>query len=596
MRKIFVSTLVLSIFIGSTSDIFAQRKRASVITSRTGRAGNRGGSGTTSNSSSSSSSSNTDMLGTTKRFKDNTYNYSDKLYYDNEYNLNTFLTGATSDYYYNNGSSSINEQLCFGPYMFINKNTEDSNYLEYVGIEKSEATRTCIDIMPNMTYTLGLIPASDEAIQDASAEGRYLTIQNNNFPSRDIKKLLTTEKYVDVSEHATNIVNALKEVENNCSKYHENMDSIRKQLGTVLGTSIAGTALSAGATAVNVLNVKKTEETGKKIANKENAQKQNDEILSKYQSSCPDCKDKCSEEATKTDDGKKACIECVKRVMEEDYNNKVCDEGSKENFVKEYNAKRERIITLVIDKVKGWETSSRECEEKIEKGVFTNLLGDNNFICEDRENQTNIWRTSVLGSKTQLTENEEWCKNTWDDKHKDENGIHQCVKMYAEWHLNKSGTFPEKITIDDVDSTDSTNTVVKAKVDGYSEDQKLMDLKTKNCDTKGGQISTTNKDLSSTEIKAKINELDTYLSNVNIINDNKIAENMAASKKMDIANVWLSGASTLTSGVSVGFSIAAVAKVKEALENLEKCEKSLTELNSKFNEYNAEIEAEEGEY
>lgn len=595
MRKIFVSTLVLSIFIGSTSDIFAQRKRVSVITSRTGRAGNRGGSGTTSNSS-SSSSSNTDMLGTTKRFKDNTYNYSDKLYYDNEYNLNTFLTGATSDYYYNNGSSSINEQLCFGPYMFINKNTEDSNYLEYVGIEKSEATRTCIDIMPNMTYTLGLIPASDEAIQDASAEGRYLTIQNNNFPSRDIKKLLTTEKYVDVSEHATNIINALNEVENNCSKYHENMDSIRKQLGTVLGTSITGTALSAGATTVNVLNVKKTEETGKKIANKENAQKQNDEILSKYQGLCPnDCDGKCSEEAKKTDNGKKAYIECVKGVMETDYNNKVCDEGSKEKFVNEYNAKREQIITLVIDKVKGWEKSSGECGNKA--GEFTNLLGNNNFICKDREKQTNIWRTSVLGSKTQLTPNEEWCKNTWGGENKDENGNHQCVKMYAEWYLNKSGTFPKKITIDDIDTIYETDTVVTATVVGYLEDKALMDLKINSCNVDGSHnISPTNEKLSSTEIKAKINELDTYLSNLDIINDNKIAENMAASKGMDIANVALSGTSTLTSGVSIVFSAVAIAKVNEALENLEKCEKSLTELNSKFNEYNAEIEAEEGEY
>ena len=426
MRKVFVSTLVLSMSMGIMYDVSAQRNRASVITSRTARAGNRGGSSSSSSSQSSSSTTNVDIATTTQRFKNNKYDFDSKLYYDKEYELQDFLTSATYNYYYNNGSNSINEQLCFGPYMFVNKNTNNTNYMDYIGVEKSEAKRTCIDIMPNMTYTLGLIPASDSAVETASAEGRYLTIQNNNFPSRDIKKLLSTEKYVDVSEYAKSITDTFNNVKSYCGNYNENMDSIRKQLGAVLGTSLGGTALSAGATVVNALNIEKTNETGKYISKNAKNQERIEELKEKYT-------------ITNGYIGNKSIDEVIvekkrDKVAALDYIN-ACDrfDGPElSSLIEKYNSKIDTMIDQAFSagdftKVDG------SCEE-IDKNNIKKLKLDE--FCdniEDRKKNISAWQNTIKNSED---ENEKFCGNSWGGRKILENLINVWLNFFLIMQLN----------------------------------------------------------------------------------------------------------------------------------------------------------------
>lgn len=133
--------------------------------------------------------------------------------------------------------------------------------------------------------------------------------------------------------------------------------------------------------------------------------------------------------------------------------------------------------------------------------------------------------------------------------------------------------------------------VLSADVDGLSKDELIRSLEDsiilKCVPDKMGLLD---------KVETEIVELEEYkrLTENNEMTK-KIDANNKSSKVMDWTNVALSGASTLTSGISIGFSVAAINNVKEALENLEKCQKSLTELKTIFAEYNAEIEAEEGE-
>ncbi len=540
MRKVFVSTLVLSMSMGIMYDVSAQRNRASGITSRTARAVNRGGS----SSQSSSSTTNVDITTITQRFKNTGYD-SEKLYYDKEYELQDFLTSATYNYYYNNGSNSINEQLCFGPYMFVNKNTNtnNTNYMDYIGVEKSEAKRTCIDIMPNITYTIGLIPASDSAVETASAEGRYLTIQNNNSPSPNIKKLLSTEKYVDVSEYAKSITDTFNNVKTYCGNYNENMDKVRTQLGTVLFTSLGGTALSAGATAVNVLNVKKTEEIGKDI------NKIQENIANK----------------PKNVSKKEQREEAFKNFKLEDHKEAANLIDKAGNYNNAYKAKREAILQKIKDVIGTFDFINSECsDDDIKK------MNDIGFpeICNVEQRMV-ILKDKGLNDECVGAKIKDpfysYCMND--------------LNSYAEYDLYPSPNSGIDVNFD-CNSLTSDNVAI-ADVDGGKSLQELKEI------CQDAIIAFGNFNLGNLFSTEKPNE-NTKLAD-------KIEEGMESKAIMDWANVVLSGASTVASGVSIGFSVAAINNVKEALENLEKCQKSLTELKTTFAEYNAEIEAEEGE-
>lgn len=596
MRKVFVSTLVLSMSMGIMYDVSAQRNRASVITSRTARAGNRGGSSSSSSSQSSSSTTNVDITTTTQRFKNNKYDFDSKLYYDKEYELQDFLTSATYNYYYNNGSNSINEQLCFGPYMFVNKNTNNTNYMDYIGVEKSEAKRTCIDIMPNMTYTIGLIPASDSAVETASAEGRYLTIQNNNFPSRDIKKLLSTEKYVDVSEYAKSITDTFNNVKTYCGNYNENMDSIRKQLGTVLGTSLGGTALSAGATAVNVLNVKKTEETGRYISKNAENQERIKELKEKYLNENDDNVNITKIDLLSGETEPLLIDNAIKNLEKKLEKNETClanqdkvkfDADKLKNIIASYNDKRTKMIEEVA-KESGWKTINGPCGNEKEHFEKYNLYEE---FCKDRLTDVKDWQEIMKNSSDG---NEKWCGEKWSDEKAgwDNGQKYGCMKKYITYLADQQYDKPlnendfEGLTLEQAKSKFNQK-VLTADIEEFDKnfDDQLDSAQTEKAKCENNEdIKTIIKDLNEYKRLTENNEM-----------AKKIDANNKSSKVMDWANVGLSGASTLTSGVSVGFSIAAVAKVKEALENLEKCQKSLTELKTIFAEYNAEIEAEEGE-
>ncbi len=595
MRKVFVSTLVLSMSMGIMYDVSAQRNRASVITSRTARAGNRGNSSSSSSSQSSSSTTNVDITTTTQRFKNNKYDFDSKLYYDKEYELQDFLTSATYNYYYNNGSNSINEQLCFGPYMFVNKNTNNTNYMDYIGVEKSEAKRTCIDIMPNMTYTIGLIPASDSAVETASAEGRYLTIQNNNFPSRDIKKLLSTEKYVDVSEYAKSITDTFNNVKTYCGNYNENMDSIRKQLGAVLGTSVFGTAFSAGATAVNVLNVKKTEETGRYISENAKNQERIEELKEKYLNE-DDSVDTSKTNLLTGENEPLSIDNAIKKLEDKLEVNETClanqdkvkfDTGKLNNIIDSYNAKRTKMIEEVA-KESGWKTINGECTSEKEHFKKYNLYEE---FCKDRLTDVKAWQEIM---KNNSDNNEKWCGEKWSDEKAgwDNGQKYGCMKKYITYLADQQ--YGKPLNEGDFDGLTLEQAKSKFNPKVLTADIEEFD---KNFDDQLDNAQTTKEKCENNEdIETIIKDLNEYK---RLTENNEMAEkidaNNKSSKVMDWTNVGLSGASTIASGISIGFSSTALAKVKEALENLEKCQKSLTELKTIFAEYNAEIEAEEGE-
>ena len=103
------------------------------------------------------------------------------------------------------------------------------------------------------------------------------------------------------------------------------------------------------------------------------------------------------------------------------------------------------------------------------------------------------------------------------------------------------------------------------------------DLK-KQCDVANGKVDTVNK--SAEQYKKYVDSVDS---------------SMKTSRNLDIVQAGLSGASTIASGVSLGFSVSAIGTVGNAIDELSKCNDAISKLRNVYGEYKAELEADEEE-
>jgi hypothetical protein len=151
MRKVFVSTLVLSLCLGLSIDVVAKRKSTRAAKRTVVRAGR-----STTSTSSSSSSKTTTVADSTYRFVADSAIYEQKLEYGVKYDLATMLLPSVSDYYKTNGSEAINEQLCFGPYMTLTGISTSGDIVEYT----ADGAFECQNLLSDYSYTLQLKEAT----------------------------------------------------------------------------------------------------------------------------------------------------------------------------------------------------------------------------------------------------------------------------------------------------------------------------------------------------------------------------------------------------------------------------------------------------
>ena len=100
----------------------------------------------------------------------------------------------------------------------------------------------------------------------------------------------------------------------------------------------------------------------------------------------------------------------------------------------------------------------------------------------------------------------------------------------------------------------------------------------KECDVANGKVDTVNK--SKEQYKKYVESVDS---------------SMKTSRNLDIIQAGLSGASTIASGVSLGFSVSAIGTVGDAIDELSKCNDAISKLRNVYGEYKAELEADEEE-
>ncbi len=253
MRKVFVSTLVLSLCIGLNVDVVAKRKSTRAAKRTVVRAGR-----STTSTSSSSSSKTTTVADSTHRFVADSAIYEQKLEYGVKYDLATMLLPSVSDYYKTNGSEAINEQLCFGPYMTLTGISTSGDIVEYT----ADGAFECQNLLSGYSYTLQLKEATKTTLATFAFPRRVKIVRSGV----DVNYMqFEYEPYVDISEFVPKIATAVMNAKTSCQAFYDDMEKLKGQLGWTTGFSGVGTALSAGATGVGVLNVMKTNEVDRKL-------------------------------------------------------------------------------------------------------------------------------------------------------------------------------------------------------------------------------------------------------------------------------------------------------------------------------------------
>lgn len=579
MRKVFVSVLVLSAFVANM-DCYGARKRKSSKNARTAsireRSVKRTVSSTASSYSLATSSYSSSLLENLSRFQSSVF--GEKLMYGKSYALQDMFTIATHSYYYKNGSQAeLKEQFCFGPYMKLTGVGASSSATS--SVVEANGSLQCVDLEKDTIYSLSLLDATDGQIENAlhtsSVSGVVSGDQRVAYVSRSGNPIATqyfnSEKYIDVSEYAKKINEAVAMAKSSCGSFKSDMDKLKSQLGFGVALSSGiGVALSGASTGVGIYNIKKTNEVQSTIKKQENMQKNLEEIA---KSSDTDYKEK------KFEIGKNiGKAESESGTIQNTTNGSGKEET--ENEINNTTDLRSLEASLQnsescknIESFKVWCTNNgkADCKVVTVDGKPVTCCGelshtDENLAMQRYSGGDEYYKGCFENGKLQT----EICYKKGSDGKKTDEPCANCSDAKCE-------KVPLKNCVELKNDWNALSEDVKRRWIFSGAYETYTDLK-KQCDVANGKVDTVNK--SSEQYKKYVDSVDS---------------SMKTSRNLDIIQAGLSGASTIASGVSLGFSVSAIGTVGDAIDELSKCNAAISKLRNVYGEYKAELEADEEE-
>lgn len=572
MRKVFVSVLVLSAFVANM-DCYGARKRKSSKNARTAsireRSIKRTVSSTASSYSLATSSYSSSLLENLSRFQSSVF--GEKLMYGKSYALQDMFTIATHSYYYKNGSQAeLKEQFCFGPYMKLTGVGASSSATS--SVVEANGSLQCVDLEKDTIYSLSLLDATDGQIENAlhtsSVSGVVSGDQRVAYVSRSGNPIATqyfnSEKYIDVSEYAKKINEAVATAKSSCGSFKSDMDKLKSQLGFGVALSSGiGVALSGASTGVGIYNIKKTNEVQSTIKKQENMQKNLEEIARSSDAGYQEVTDKNSGNFNVSQKAEKDIVADNRENKEENAISKITDLKSlSATLVNKTSCEHIESFKEYCEKGPG-KSGDKKCKDfpssesgndylkgmkaysggdEYYEGCFSGP--DDNLKLEEKICYSDPKKTKVCDSCSQ-----ESCQYSEPKKN--------CVELENDWNAL---------------SEDAKRRWIFSEA--YDEYTKLK----KECDVANGKVDTVNK--SSEQYKKYVDSVDS---------------SMKTSRNLDIVQAGLSGASTIASGVSLGFSVSAIGTVGDAIDELSKCNDAISKLRNVYGEYKAELEADEEE-
>lgn len=572
MRKVFVSVLVLSAFVANM-DCYGARKRKSSKNARTAsireRSVKRTVSSTASSYSLATSSYSSSLLENLSRFQSSVF--GEKLMYGKSYALQDMFTIATHSYYYKNGSQAeLKEQFCFGPYMKLTGVGASSSATS--SVVEANGSLQCVDLEKDTIYSLSLLDATDRQIENAlhtsSVSGVVSGDQRVAYVSRSGNPIATqyfnSEKYIDVSEYAKKINEAVATAKSSCGSFKSDMDKLKSQLGFGVALSSGiGVALSGASTGVGIYNIKKTNEVQSTIKKQENMQKNLNEIA----------KSNGVVYEYVEEDGKKSGKFYVSQKAEDEIENK------EKNEISRFTDLRSLSATLKNEESCEHTESFKEyCEKGPGKSGdkkcddFSSSEEDKNYLKGMRaySGGDEYYDGCFSGPDDNLTLKDSICYELDSNGKKTDKECTGCDK-------SKCTEEPKKNCVELKNDFNALSEDAKRRWIFSEAYDKYTKLK-KECDVANGKVDTVDK--SSEQYKKYVDSVDS---------------SMKTSRNLDIVQAGLSGASTIASGVSLGFSVSAIGTVGDAIDELSKCNDAISKLRNVYGEYKAELEADEEE-
>lgn len=572
MRKVFVSVLVLSAFVANM-DCYGARKRKSSKNARTAsireRSVKRTVSSTASSYSLATSSYSSSLLENLSRFQSSVF--GEKLMYGKSYALQDMFTIATHSYYYKNGSQAeLKEQFCFGPYMKLTGVGASSSATS--SVVEANGSLQCVDLEKDTIYSLSLLDATDGQIENAlhtsSVSGVVSGDQRVAYVSRSGNPIATqyfnSEKYIDVSEYAKKINEAVATAKSSCGSFKSDMDKLKSQLGFGVALSSGiGVALSGASTGVGIYNIKKTNEVQSTIKKQENMQKNLEEIARSNGVVYENVEE----------DGKKSGKFDVSQKAEDEIENKEKNEISKFTDL--------RSLSVTLNNKESCE-HTESFKEYCEKGPgksgdkkcddFSSSEENKNYLkgMKAYSGGDEYYEGCFSGPDDNLTLKDSICYELDSNGKKTDKECTGCDK-------SKCTEEPKKNCVELKNDFKALSEDAKRRwifSEAYDRYTKLK----KECDVANGKVDTVNK--SSEQYKKYVDSVDS---------------SMKTSRNLDIVQAGLSGASTIASGVSLGFSVSAIGTVGDAIDELSKCNDAISKLRNVYGEYKAELEADEEE-
>lgn len=572
MRKVFVSVLVLSAFVANM-DCYGARKRKSSKNARTAsireRAVKRTVSSTASSYSLATSSYSSSLLENLSRFQSSVF--GEKLMYGKSYALQDMFTIATHSYYYKNGSQAeLKEQFCFGPYMKLTGVGASSSATS--SVVEANGSLQCVDLEKDTIYFLSLLDATDGQIENAlhtsSVSGVVSGDQRVAYVSRSGNPIATqyfnSEKYIDVSEYAKKINEAVATAKSSCGSFKSDMDKLKSQLGFGVALSSGiGVALSGASTGVGIYNIKKTNEVQSTIKKQENMQKNLNEIAKSNGVTYENVEE----------DGKKSGKFDVSQKAEDEIENKKKNKISKFTDLRSLNAtlKNDRSCEHIESFKEYCEKGPGKSEDKKCKEIPSSE-GDNKYLKGMRaySGGDEYYEGCFSGPDDNLTLKDSICYELDSNGKKTDKECTGCDK-------SKCTEEPKKNCVELKNDFNALSEDAKRRWIFSEAYDKYTKLK-KECDVANGKVDTVNK--SKEQYKKYVDSIDS---------------SMKTSRNLDIVQAGLSGASTIASGVSLGFSVSAIGTVGDAIDELSKCNDAISKLRNVYGEYKAELEADEEE-
>lgn len=572
MRKVFVSVLVLSAFVANM-DCYGARKRKSSKNARTAsireRSIKRKVSSTASSYSLATSSYSSSLLENLSRFQSSVF--GEKLMYGKSYALQDMFTIATHSYYYKNGSQAeLKEQFCFGPYMKLTGVGASSSATS--SVVEANGSLQCVDLEKDTIYSLSLLDATDGQIENAlhtsSVSGVVSGDQRVAYVSRSGNPIATqyfnSEKYIDVSEYAKKINEAVATAKSSCGSFKSDMDKLKSQLGFGVALSSGiGVALSGASTGVGIYNIKKTNEVQSTIKKQENMQKNLEEIARSNGVTYKNVEE----------DGKKSGKFDVIQKAEDEIENK------EKNKISKFTDLRSLSATLNNkESCEHTESFKEYCEKGPGKSGdkkcddFSSSEENKNYLkgMKAYSGGDEYYEGCFSGSDDNLTLKDSICYELDSNGKKTDKECTGCDK-------SKCTEEPKKNCVELKNDFKALSEDAKRRwilSEAYDRYTKLK----KECDVANGKVDTVNK--SSEQYKKYVDSVDS---------------SMKTSRNLDIVQAGLSGASTIASGVSLGFSVSAIGTVGDAIDELSKCNDAISKLRNVYGEYKAELEADEEE-